>query len=357
VSLVAALLACATVLVATAHADPVGAKRAEAERVLAELRQLDASAQRANSRYQIASLKLRRVERSLRINRQALGVARANLGKAQAALAQRLVAIYTTRDEQSTLSVFLGAKSLDDLVSRIETVNSVSRQDADVINEVVSFRKQIVVHRAFLRRAQRQQKHLVLERADAKRRADAQVRHEQNLYQSVKSELQQLLVQQHARELAAARVAAARASAQSAQAVGSSLALPTSVADASAAPPPSPYGGVVGIAMRYLGVPYVWGGASPSGFDCSGFVMYVYSQVGVSLPHYTVAQWNAGVPVSRADLEPGDLVFFDGLGHVGIYVGGGEFIHSPQTGDVVKISSLDEGWYAANYDGARRISG
>ena len=104
--------------------------------------------------------------------------------------------------------------------------------------------------------------------------------------------------------------------------------------------PPSQYTGVVGIAMQYLGTPYVWGGSSPGGFDCSGLVMFVYSQVGVSLPHNAAAQYNYGVPVSRDQLEPGDLVFFDGLGHVGIYIGSGEFIHAPHTGDVVKISSL-----------------
>ena len=107
--------------------------------------------------------------------------------------------------------------------------------------------------------------------------------------------------------------------------------------------------------MRYLGVPYVWGGASPAGFDCSGLVMYVYAQLGISLPHYTGAQWAAGMPVSRSQLAAGDLVFFDGLGHVGIYIGGGQFIHAPHTGDVVKVSSLSESWYASNYDGARRI--
>ena len=89
----------------------------------------------------------------------------------------------------------------------------------------------------------------------------------------------------------------------------------------------------------------MWGGESPRGFDCSGLVAYVYAQVGVSLAHYTVAQWNYpdSVSVPRNQLEPGDLVFFDGLGHVGIYVGGGNFIHAPHTGSSVRIDSLSEG--------------
>jgi peptidoglycan DL-endopeptidase CwlO len=113
-------------------------------------------------------------------------------------------------------------------------------------------------------------------------------------------------------------------------------------------------GGVVGIAMRYLGVPYVWGGASPSGFDCSGFSMYVFAQVGISLPHNAAMQYGMGSPVGRQFLQPGDLVFFNGLGHMGIYIGGNQMIHAPHTGDVVKISSLT-GWYASTYVGARRL--
>ena len=128
----------------------------------------------------------------------------------------------------------------------------------------------------------------------------------------------------------------------------------SSTEDAAPAPP-SRHGGVVGIAMQYLGVPYRWGGESPSGFDCSGLIVYVYRQVGVSLPHYTGALWGQGVPVSRGDLQPGDLVFFNGLGHAGIYAGGGSFVHAPHTGDVVKVSSLSDSWYASTYMGARRI--
>ena len=119
--------------------------------------------------------------------------------------------------------------------------------------------------------------------------------------------------------------------------------------------PSSKYGGVVGIAMQYLGIPYQWGGESPStGFDCSGFTYYVFSRVGVSLPRTVSVQYGVGVSVSRSQLAPGDLVFFNGLGHVGIYIGGNQFIHSPHTGDVVKISSIT-GYYSSNWVGARRV--
>jgi len=127
------------------------------------------------------------------------------------------------------------------------------------------------------------------------------------------------------------------------------------LATPTAAPPAAQYGGVVGIAMQYLGVPYRWGGADPSGFDCSGFSMYVYAKVGVSLPHHAASQYGMGSPVSKDQLEPGDLVFFNGLGHMGIYIGGGQFVHAPHSGDVVKVSSLSDSWYAQTWVGARRI--
>jgi cell wall-associated NlpC family hydrolase len=113
---------------------------------------------------------------------------------------------------------------------------------------------------------------------------------------------------------------------------------------------------VVHYAKHLLGVPYRYGGSSPvGGFDCSGFVRYVYSRFGVSLPHSSFGDLGLGRRISRRALHPGDLVFFDGAGHVGIYVGGGRFIHAPHTGTVVRISTMAGGWYGTTYVGARRL--
>jgi cell wall-associated NlpC family hydrolase len=112
---------------------------------------------------------------------------------------------------------------------------------------------------------------------------------------------------------------------------------------------------VVKYAKHLLGVRYVYGGSSPgSGFDCSGLVRYVYGHFGVRLAHSSFAQFGSGSRVRRASLKPGDLVFFHSLGHVGIYIGNGRFIHAPHSGARVRIESL-AGWYSSRFDGARRL--
>jgi cell wall-associated NlpC family hydrolase len=108
------------------------------------------------------------------------------------------------------------------------------------------------------------------------------------------------------------------------------------------------------LALRYLGSPYSYGGASPAGFDCSGFVMYVYAKLGVALPHHAASQYGLGRSVPYSALRPGDLVFFSGLGHVGLYVGKGRFVDAPQSGDVVRVRPLAE--RRDSYVGARRIA-
>jgi cell wall-associated NlpC family hydrolase len=115
----------------------------------------------------------------------------------------------------------------------------------------------------------------------------------------------------------------------------------------------------VSIAERYLDVRYVWGGSNPdSGFDCSGFVQYVYAQLGVKLPHYAASQYKMTLHVDPAQLQPGDLVFFepraDGPGHVGMYVGNDLIIDAPHTGDVVKFERLSDKASRLGFVGASR---
>ena len=110
---------------------------------------------------------------------------------------------------------------------------------------------------------------------------------------------------------------------------------------------------IVKYARKFIGVRYTYGGTSPAtGFDCSGFVRFVYAHFGIALPHYSGAQFQMGRRVSQAGLRPGDLVFFDGLGHVGLYIGAGRFIHAPHTGTRVSIDTLS---HHGRYDGARRL--
>jgi cell wall-associated NlpC family hydrolase len=128
--------------------------------------------------------------------------------------------------------------------------------------------------------------------------------------------------------------------------------------------PPASSGGdvlVLDEARKYLGIPYVWGGASPEeGFDCSGYVMYLFGQLGVSLPHGAEAISAYGTPVEFADLQPGDVIFFQntyryGVSHLGIWAGNNQFIHAPEPGAVVCYEEL-KGFYLAHYWGARRIT-
>jgi glucan-binding YG repeat protein len=114
---------------------------------------------------------------------------------------------------------------------------------------------------------------------------------------------------------------------------------------------------VTDIALDYIGVPYVWGGSSPSGFDCSGFTSYTYKQAGVSLPRTAADQYTKGQAVSKGDLKEGDLVFFStykaGASHVGIYVSNNKFVHASDLG--VKVSLLSENYYTKTYIGSKRI--
>jgi cell wall-associated NlpC family hydrolase len=348
----------ALVAVAPAVAQPpISAKRAEAARVLAQVQQLDTSLGRADERVNLANIRLAQVQHDLVVNRRELIVAKHNLKRSQQAIAQRLVTLYTS-PQTSTLEVILGASNLDDMLTQVDTANRISSLDTEVLSQVNTFKSAVRRHGLALAKARAATRRLVAQRAAERRSIASQLGERRRLLSSINGEIATLEAEQQARELALARQAQAQINAAQADTqqnlastvVGAFASTP----EGATVVPPSQYSGAVGVAMSFLGTPYVWAGAGPGGFDCSGLVMYSYEQVGVSLPHSSYAMWNYGVPVSPDQLEPGDLVFFDGLGHVGIYIGGGAFVHAPHTGTVVQVSSLS-GSYGASFVGARRI--
>jgi cell wall-associated NlpC family hydrolase len=341
-----------------ASADSVASKQAEAQSVLGQIQQLDSSLERAIEAYDLANVKLAHIKHDLSLNTHNLVVAKRSLKHATRELEIRLVDMYTSEGQDSGLAVLLGSQNLDDLLNRMDAVDRVSQQDSLVLRQVTQLRQEVQRRQRELKHAHAEQVQVVAQRAAARASIQSELGERRALLSSIRDQIVQLKQQEAARQAELQRELQARLAAQQQASSQSALSQTVGVTPPSpvggGTPPPPSHGGVVAIAEQYLGTPYVWGGASPAGFDCSGFTMYVYAQVGVSLPHNAAAQYGYGSPVSRGNLAPGDLVFFDGLGHVGIYVGGNSFIHAPHTGDRVKISSLT-GWYASTYVGARRL--
>ena len=381
VSVLAALVAAVG-----ADANPsIDEKRAQAQAILAQVQQLDEEVGDAAERWNGANYRLGQISEELSSARADLVRAKAGVKTSQARVGARLRELYVNGDSAGAIEVLLGATSLQEIVEVLDVRERVTAQDARIAKEVKAYRATVAKRKAQLITAREQQADVVQQRAAERAAIEAKLTTRKQLLASVQAEVQKLVAQEQARQAvlrrqaeqqqaaaAAARRRAAeqaRLSAEASQADVSVPApdplVPSDEAPAPAAEPAIPVAPpadaskgaqVVSIAMQYLGIKYVWGAASPSvGFDCSGLTMYVFNQVGVSLPHFAAAQYGMGTPVSKDQLQPGDLVFFRGLGHMGMYIGGGNMIHAPRTGDVVKISSIYESYYVANWVGARRV--
>jgi cell wall-associated NlpC family hydrolase len=353
--LVVVLLAAGGTAVRSARADPrITEKQAEARRALADIQQLDRRLGLAIEAYDGATYRLGQIRDELSVNRFDTRVVRANLKVAQRHLGQRLRDLYMSDGADSTIAVLLSAVSLGDLIDRLDIANTSSSEDSHILDQVRTFRAELAVRARQLHVARQAQVRLVAERAAEKAQIEQGLGERRRLLSSIRGEIARLQREDAIRQ--AELIAQARARLTQEQMQAQTQTLSSLLAGPTATVPSSQIGRrVVEIALRYLGLPYVWAAAGPDAFDCSGLVMYVFAQVGISLPHFAAAQWNYGVYVPRDQLQPGDLVFFDNLGHVGIYVGNGDFEQAPQPGDVVRITPLSDPWASASYYGARRI--
>ena len=316
-----------------------------------------------------ANVRLQQIEGELEVNRKRLEIAEASLRQAQTTVEERLVSLYKD-GEVDVVEVVLGATSFDDMIDGIDTANRVAEDDARIVEAVKRSKAEVQHQRKVLERAHARQEQIVAQRADRRAEIEQGLAEREALYESVKGEIAQLEAEERARQTrlaAQARRQAAAIDAKQAQRENQEqepdlapapAPSPAPSPEPSPAPSPPPAGPghpeVVSIALRYLGVPYRWGRLSAR-LRLLRFHDVRLRQDRNLAPALRLVAVPLRTGRSRSQLAAGDLVFFNGLGHVGIYIGGGRFVHAPHTGDVVKISSIWDSWYRSSYVGARRL--
>ena len=347
-SLLLGILLLSFALSTQASASPVADKKARLREVQAKLQGVYHEADLAVEKYNQATSQLTTVQQQIKSNEHLLKVAEYNLEVANTQLQARAESIYKTRDV-GIVDVLFASNSFDDLVTQLNLMERLGNSDVDVVRSIAAYERDIKDRRVKLDADKKAAAKLVTERAAQKSAVLAVQARLEQMTAGIKDDIQRLQEQQ-----AAAARAAAQAAAQATAGTGTDSGGGGGGGGGGSVPDPGGSGNssVVAIAQRYLGVPYVWAGASPSGFDCSGLTMYCYAQVGVGLSHGATDQQHASTPVPISALQPGDLVFFGSYSysyHVGIYVGGGSMIHAPHTGAVVSYGSIGGAWIGGRF--------
>ena len=381
----AALVACVVVSVGAsaltpAHADRIADARAQAERELARIQSEGERLVVVVERYNGAKVRLATTMRRIRENEVRLSSARRNLKSARHALNVSLISAYKN-PMPDPLQTALEARNFGQVLEQFALMDRTNSYNSRVLADVRDYRIEVDARQRSLNRERNARRESVSDLRSLRVQIQASVRASKQRYRGLRSQVRRLIEARRQAEIAASRRAAERArrlqaaartqpvaandiggvaSAPAPAVPSSETATRAPASDTGATvviPAPSSLGSAaVNYAVGQLGTPYVWGGAAPGGFDCSGLVVWAFAQAGrPGLPHYTGSLWTSGMRInSQADLAPGDLVFSNGLGHMGMYIGNDQFVHAPHTGDVVKISTLST---YGGYLGAVRISG
>ncbi len=403
-------VALAVTRVALAEPAAITQAKNEAQALRELIDELDAALEEANEDYNYATAKLAETVAAAERTAKKLSQAEADLKEAQERFNRRVVEIYKS-GQVGVLDTLLGASSFSDLVNRFEFLTRLSKQDAELITQISDYREEVAARKAELDRQVVEQRQLKADAAAAKEKLAARLAAKEKALKGKEALIAQLEKEEaerqaalaaaarkaaeeavrKAREEAAARARAATsttttvkrttttsgATTTTAKTTTTTAKITTTTAkttttttestttteDQGGSDPPADDEGsssndsgvtgadVVEYALKFLGTRYVWGGYSPSGFDCSGFTKYVYAHFDIYLPHSSRLQYGYGIAVSRSNLKMGDLLFFySPISHVAIYIGNGKMVHAAGTGKGVRIDYI-----YSSYVGARRL--
>jgi len=316
-------------------ADPVQEKKEELERIKSEVQAIDAQLEAVTEQYNMTNLRVEQIRASIAAKEQEIASLNSTLQHRKDILGKRIRELYKSGNAD-VLEVLTECKTMDDLMVNVDSITRISGNDVSIIVAVVSAREGVEAARGDLE-AQRAELEAAV--ADLERQQDqieGELQRRRQTMAGVEAEVNALLAEEAA-NAPPSPTPGPRPS-------------PRPIPPPPDPPPWAPT--VVQVAYAQIGKPYRYAGSGPDVFDCSGLIMYCYAQVGISLPHSSYMQARLGVPVSYSDLAPGDLVFFHGNGHVGMYVGNGQYIHAPHTGAYVRVNDLSR---RRDFCGARRI--
>ncbi|MDF2788693.1 MAG: hypothetical protein K0S80_1791 [Neobacillus sp.] len=353
----AAVVLATTIQVTPTFANPVTNGQIDATKE--QINDFETKIQQLDNSISLAIEKSRELNEEIVIQQGKIEETEAEIGKAETALenhkkvySERLKSIQLNGDQSVVryAELLLSSGSVSEFFNRFTAISQFIESDTELLNGLNEKEQALIEAKEQLHTQIDQLKQSQVQLAAEQAQIEKDKEQIETDLAAAEGTLQAQLAQQEAEQQAAEQarqqleqqslVTTTTTTLAPAPAIASAPATPTAIAanvtsSASA-------NAVIANAKQYLGVPYVWGGSTPSGFDCSGFVSYVYRSVSISLPRTSSAQQNVGTRISLNQLQPGDLVFRGSPAyHVGIYIGGGQYIHAPQTGDVVKIAPFN----------------